>query len=393
MESARTYANRILGFLFCLYLFIVVIQFGCSTNIKEFYWSARWKYEQLNESKPNQLLFNLAEGAGHASNIQYKKYRDIRRPYIELYGICQKHLGKDCLLNDYLVRLNNNQLTFLNPRVSDKDIELYAQKTQHLFNELNRKKIPFLFVMFPYKTHKEAPNLPRGVKDYTNDNADRFLQCLEKKKVPFIDVRQLYIDDPDRHYQLFYSGDHHWKPEYAYESYLYISKILSEQKSASAHFFSCTGMEYKDMKRIDCENPFSIPSQEALVGTSYLNKPEKTTFIIPKAHTDFILECSNLNLEKTGDLQSVFFPFFNPLQPIVHIHNNLVQNDNKVILISDSYSLFFIHFISLNNHNVDYIDPRVYNDDLYEYIQTTHPDIVIFAINPSCFLNSIFKKF
>ena len=392
MDSACIYANRILGFAFCLYLFIVIILFYRSTNIKEFYWAALWKFNLLNESKPNQVLFNLVEGVRHASNIQYKKYRDIRRPYIELFGICQKHLGNDCLLNGYLVRLSNNQLTFLNSRISDEDIELYVQKTQHLFNELNRKKIPFLFVMFPYKTHKEAPNLPRGVKDYTNDNADRFLQCLEKKNIPFIDARQLYIDDPDRHYQLFYSGDHHWKPEYAYETYLYISKILCDRQSPSAQYFSCAGMEYKDMKRIVCEHPFSTPSQEALVGTSYLNKPEKTTFIAPKAHTDFIFECPNLNIKKTGDIQSAFLTFYYPLQPIVHIQNNLIQN-NKVILISDSYSLSFIHFMSLNNNYVDYIDPRVYNDDLYEYIQTTHPDIVIFAINPSCIYNDIFKKF
>lgn len=393
MENARRYANRILGFAFCLYLIIIIVQFGCSTNIKEFYWAALWKYEQLQEQEPNCFFMNnVLRGASHGSDIVNQKYDEIHRPYIELYGICQKVLGKDSLIADYLVNLNNNQLTFLIPRIPDDDIDFYVQKTQCLYSELQEKNIPFCFVMFPYKVHKEVTNLPRGIKDYSNDNADRFLQSLEKKNIPFIDTRQLYINDPDKHYQLFYSGDHHWTPEYAYETYWYISKILSKQNSPCSQYFSCNGMGLKDMKKLNCSNPFSIPSQEKLVGTSYLNKPEKTTFIIPKAHTDFTFKCPLLNLEKTGDIQNTFLFYYNN-KPVIQITNNLVHNNNKILLISDSYSRSFIPFITLNNYQVDYIVPWEYNDDIYDYIEATQPDIVIFAINPLCIRDTVFRIF
>lgn len=394
MGNFHIYANRILGFLFCLYLFIVIIQFYCSTTIKEFYWAALWRYNHLCENESNRFFMtNVLQGVFHGSEIVNKEYDEIHRPYIELYGICQKILGKNNLESNSLARLNNNQLTFLLSRISDEDIELYAQKTKCFYNELKRRNIPFRFVMFPYKVHKEVTNLPRGIKDYSNDNADRFLESIEKYGVPFIDSRLLYIDDPDRHYQLFYSGDHHWKPEYAYVTYKYLSETLQRSGSPEAKFFSFEGVDITNMKRIERSYVFSSkPSQVKRIGKHYLDNTENTTFIVPKYKTNFTISCPNLNLNKTGDINDTLFSYCD-LQPIVHIQNSMAKNRNKVVLISDSYSLVFVHFLALQNYQVDYILPWEYNDNLYDYIQTTHPDIVIFAINPLCIKNTVFKNF
>lgn len=394
MGNARKYANRILGFAFCLYLFIVIILFYRSTNIKEFYWAALWKYNQLNENEPNRFFMaNILQGVFHGSEFVNKKYDEIHRPYIELYGFFQKILGKNNLESNSLARLTNNQLTFLLPRISDNDIELYARKSQCLYNELKRENVPFLFVMFPYKVHKVETNLPRGIKDYSNDNADRLLERFEKYGVPYIDTRQLYINDPDRHYQLFYSGDHHWKPEYAYETYKYLSATLQREGLPEAQFFGDEGLEITNMKRTERSYLFSsMPSQVKRIGKYYHNVTENTVFIVPKSRTNFTITCPNINLEETGDINDTLLSYCD-FQPIVHIQNTLAPNRNKVVLISDSYSLVFVHFLALQNYQVDYILPWEYKDNLYDYIQTTHPDIVIFALNPLCIKDTVFKIF
>lgn len=392
LSAANKCAKRILGGLFCVFYIALAGVFGRHTDIKQFYWASSWKFDQVHGEESKDVIDSCIESICHGSRVLYEdQYNAIHKRVIDVYGLIQRWLDKKSLSTGYMVCLENNQLTFLNPQIPDESIELFAQKTQRLYKELERQNIPFLFVMFPYKIHKEVTYLPRGVTDYSNSNADRFLQYIESNGVPVIDTRLMFINNPDKHYQLFYSGDHHWTPEYAYLTYRYLSDTLQRDGLPEAKFFSNEGMDLADMMKIKHSHPFDVPSQEKLIGKYYLNKEEYTTFIVPKYKTHFTVTEPSCNLKNTGDIKDVLMLYYH-LPSIVHIQNHLASNRNRVVLISDSYSLSFIHFISLSNYQVDYITPWEYNDNLYEYIQTVQPDFVIFAINPLCIKDTTFQR-
>lgn len=59
--------------------------------------------------------------------------------------------------------------------------------------------------------------------------------------------------------------------------------------------------------------------------------------------------------------------------------NNLADNNDKVLLIADSYARPMLAFMSLCFKEVRFLDPQEgrYNDSYVEYIDEYDPDIVI----------------
>src|SRR5699024_8954530 len=65
----------------------------------------------------------------------------------------------------------------------------------------------------PFKVSKYDPQLPLGVEDYNNSNADLFLSVLAEKQVPYMDLREVMREQGLDHYEMFNRTDHHWTSE------------------------------------------------------------------------------------------------------------------------------------------------------------------------------------
>ena len=61
--------------------------------------------------------------------------------------------------------------------------------------------------------------------------------------------------------------------------------------------------------------------------------------------------------------------------------NNLVDNDNSVLIIKDSFGLPVYSFLSLGIHEVRAIDMRIFEKNVLEYAAEYHPDVVILMYN------------
>lgn len=292
---------------------------------------------------------------------------------VEFYGAFINAI--DIKSTNGLVKLGNNYVS-LTP-VSLNNIPQKASNVVHLKQYYQTQNIPLIYVQCPIKIHKNQTALPRGITDKTNPDMDLLLGILNKQNVETIDLREIFIDNPEEHYANYYCSDHHWKSKYALLACENIVYYLHDkhQWQADFSFFNSTNFD---------EEEFSIaPSEFVRVGKYYVQK-DKPRF-----------------LKYIGNNSCFSTPLESPV-----INNNLNLGDNiritwyshrpelkkTVVILGDSYTGYFAPYFSNFCNTLIVIDPRRSNVSLKETINQLHPDLILVfywglsLTNEKCFM-------
>lgn len=296
--------------------------------------------------------------------------------FIDAYGLFQKILGNHCIFTaaNWIVRLENGFLSLYSFQDASDKTEQCLQRLENLYSFLKSQKIPFLYIQIPRKIHREAPFLPLRLVDYHNLVANEFLQGLQKKNIPYIDIRELYRYEPERHYELFYRGDHHWTPEYALITFQQIIPWLN------SHASFAIPPEIADFRNFQRKILISDwrGTQKERTGKYFLPFTEDRFCYLPLGATDLELLVPET---KRGCLQDVLLihDYNYPLQRAI---NHKVP-EKKILLIKDSFSLPLFDYLILGCHELIMVDLRRFDGNCKEFIQNEKPDVVLVAYNPS----------
>jgi hypothetical protein len=68
---------------------------------------------------------------------------------------------------------------------------------------------------------------------------------------------------------------------------------------------------------------------------------------------------------------------------LVTIHNNLLRDGRKILLIKDSFANVVAPFLSIGIENLDIVDLRYFTGSIKSYIEKHIPDTVVIMYNPS----------
>ena len=129
------------------------------------------KYEKIVEvTKKSETIFN--------ENI------DAKNSYIDIYGLTQKILNRKYVedSNDKtrnIVKTKDEMLTFIQKK---EDMETRAENISIFQQEIQEAGIPLLYLQAPYKVRSKE-DLPTGIVDYANENADILVNRLDRKSV------------------------------------------------------------------------------------------------------------------------------------------------------------------------------------------------------------------
>ena len=131
-----------------------------------------------------------------------------------MFGLTQRIIGNrfvpDAGENYDVVKLRNGQLSFIEEKDSG-NVQKAADSTAELKAFLDKQGIGLLYVQLPAKIDSRDKQLPAGVFDYANENADALCAALPKHR------RNGYTrrNRPGglSHKDLFFRTDHHWKPQ------------------------------------------------------------------------------------------------------------------------------------------------------------------------------------
>lgn len=355
--------------------------------------------------KPNSKafsgLFGLVNKVISSMNSRYDNNILLRSKFIDLNGgiqlLMNKKIVEDVEERNTVYKMNNGQLTFLYPKY---DTDYCVKNISELNDYLTKRGIKMLYIQAPFKINKFDNQLPVGLQDYTNLNADKFLHGIKKHKVPYLDLRELIKFNNMQYDNLFYNTDHHWKTETAFWAYKTIMEFLNENygvdyNKKTTDINSFTVAKYKDS---------FLGSQGRRVG-KYYGGIDDYVLLCPDFATNYDIEILShfgyIN-KKTGSFEDAivesdfidanspvitnkYAAYFGGDFPLLKITNKNVSN-GRVLILQDSFGLPFSAFMSLNFNQVDIMDLRYFREQtFFEYIDERKYDMVFFLYNPSVF--------
>ena len=279
--------------------------------------------------------------------------------FIDYFGAVQKCLKKnyatDADKGKNLYRVNKHYLASVVPKRDMTDI---SERLLHLNTLLKEKRIDLIYVQVPDKVCKYNPGLPRGVKEYGNENADKFLKLIQQGGVSTIDLRdELHRSGMD-HSSMFFHTDHHWKPE----SGLWASLTILDKLLKKYHFDV-------DPQIRDINNYQKTYLSSCFLGSwgkrigRYYEKPDDFTVISPKFDTKFqsIIEdqkeetgtfdevlTDKQNLQCSNSHNSCHYLYYTGRDyALQKIKNLKSRNHFKIFWIKDSFSCVTMPFMAL----------------------------------------------
>ncbi len=356
-----------------------------------------------NTVLPGTPVFDRVIGATNSLERAVNNELHNREDYVNLYGWIQKTIGKKIISDagyGHLYKTKYNQITFT---VAKQDVSDELERMYILKDQLDELNIPLLYVQAPFKLPADEQQLPDNIKDYANDNVDRFLEGLDAKEIAYLDLREGFWAQGMTQNELFFNTDHHWTIDSAFKSYGRIVDRLNEdygfnigEKYINIDNFS--RKTYKD---------YYIGSMGRRVGESF-GGVDDFTLITPKFDTDYTLYEREYGEEKVfeGSFQEAVLtnsylkegtPLDTNRYAVYHGDNTELEfvnhkiDSGKILMVKDSFGLPIYCFLSTGVHEVRALDVRLYQDSIVEYAKKYRPDVIMILYNADCFGGNMFQ--
>jgi len=332
----------------------------------------------------------------------------FKTDWINLNGLFHRCIGTTIVRDkDYVVyKLSNGQIMYGLP---ERDMSEYAEYVGELDKALSDMDIGFMYVQLPFKI-KDDSYMPPGTHANGNANADQLVELLRDKGVDTLDIRALIENEGRDWTAQFYNTDHHWRETTAFWAAGELMKKIHDEY----------GFEYNE-EYYDEDNYDLIRYDDYMLGTVgrrtgifyaglddfVLFRPEFDTSFEFKARgnnkkdslerrgsfydTMYIWE----NLEKRADFErNTYSTYTGKNFQRIDIHNDLIDNGLKILMIRESFTCALLPFIAANAEDVITVDLRHYKEkSIPELCEEVDPDLVIVDYNPSAFSREQFDFF
>lgn len=377
----------------------------------------------MNEIESPDLLVTDNSAFGKLSGIvsKYLKLVDSLKEKIEAYS-SEYLMGHDFAANlaadfdnlimwknpvspqdfNRIITMENGYLTYVQPKLSNEQIEEMATGIKDFENFLKERDIPLLVVNNGSKVCPNDTQLSdfESQFEHTNENGDMLLEKLNELDVNVLDMRREMMDANLNWYDYYYKTDHHFTTNAGLFAAGKIAKKLNEVAGADydLSIFDDSNYEMTVYKNI-------MFGGEGRAVTLANAKPEDYTLILPKFDTNLTLNVLEERIELEGSYEEALFDrgrlesineyskqdyltsydaystirLFN--SPVSLITNNEPPcNENlRVLLIQDSFSWYSTSFLSLATAQIDVIYPIAFNGSIRNYVEENKPDIVVFS--------------
>ena len=312
--------------------------------------------------------------------------------FIQIYGGIQRLTGRRMVEDaNTVVKLATGALNFVKPDSTAQPAESVddnAAATAKLARDLEKQKIPYLFVLAPQKIQRGQDLLPVGMAENGNTTADAFLEGLDQWGTSYVDLRPLF-ESNGIYSGWFFNTDHHWKPEAAFFAWQNLAQVLDHNYGFTTPAALTDPANWSTTVLDD----FFLGSQGKRVGSLYAGVDDFTIYT-PKFETNLTYTSVDGGFDRTGPFnQSVCFPerveekdWFNG-NPYTYYsggdygmatmtnHNN--PDGPKVVLLRESFSCALAPFLALSCSELTTIDLRQFQGDLLETIEGLEPDLVM----------------
>ena len=337
----------------------------------------------------------------------YQQNMPRKTDFVTINGGFRRLLGERAVNERY--RLDNGQLTYVIPEL---DMTQIAANTLAFAEALEARGIPFLYVNTPFKTDEADKQLPLGVEDYANENADRFLAILREGGADTLDLREREREEGLDHYSRFYPTDHHWTAETGFWAF---TEIVSALETRDASFAVDSRITDPGSYRFDTREDIFLGSAGRRVGPWYAGLDDLTlitpgfdshvafqeldqgfgrdgsfaeTFLFPEMLEGDPFEVSRYDVYLGGEYGELRLDNFSRAEGLP-----VQSTEKRILLLKDSASLVVAPFLSLGYDSVRLLDLRLYEGDLMACIEEYQPDLVLAVYNPGAYEDNNWEMF
>lgn len=409
MRKLKLKVNRycVTTILFILLIYLYFIGMIIQWNTIES--TVRTSMEKITDNDSAEV-FDVIEAFFSQCDTAFTNNVYDKFTMININGFFQRTLQRK-IVNDVnsshtVYQLDNGQLTYYYPQ--------YGVNTAHrnirvLSEYLNSVGTQLLYVQAPLKINKYDNQLPYGLMDYPNQNADSFLKGLDKLKIDYVDFREVFQSRFSNYEALFYDTDHHWKTETGFWAYTY---LMDYMKYNYGFAYDERNVNSDNFTRHTLQDSF-IGSLANRVGTWYAGVDD-FTFIYPNFDTSFTYDKyypyglvkhytrvgsfsdTLLFKERIGNVDKALAYrdncYFDGNPALVNITNDNVL-DGKLLVVQDSFGKSVTPFLALNFHQIDVLDLRDYKGmTLLDYVKENQYDYVMIIYSPSCFSKGLYYQ-
>lgn len=318
------------------------------------------------------------------------------RQLLELSGKTNKLLGKtDFSETNGITLLNNGHLaSIVEYSGTPSEIDKQADSICDFADWLDKQEIGFLYVQIPTKIcrYDDSENV---AADNTNVYYDSYVDALLQRNVETLDLRELIHEQNMDHYSMFYPTDAHWTLNAGRWA---AGEIANKLNSMYNWNLDTTLTDDNMYETVTYEDSF-LGYYGRIVTLGYA-EPDDFTIYYPKFSTDLRVVALDKEIDQRGALSKVMynygvldkenFDYYDNSayestafgnRPLFQITNNNADNDVKVLVIRNSFSLATIPFLSVMVLQSDWIDIRPglgnFNGSIKTYVEETQPDVVI----------------
>ncbi len=385
-------SKYVLTIMFVLFISICGILSFLTNPIKIFGGLARG---YLNSPQESNFLEKI-DNSFKVFDERINEYFILHDFCIHTYGGIQKLIGRT-LINDAdksyeVVKLNNGYLTFKDNNNTDfTTLKDYLIDLKSICDSCGSE---LLYINKISKNTASTFLLPDFYPHIYSTNFDEIKPVLEDNGVSVLDLKELVETQNINKYSLFYKTDHHWTPQAG----LWVCENICS--TINNKFGWNLDVDIFNIKNYEIENyPKSfLGSQGKRVGALF-GGIDDFDVVFPTFQTNLTVEINDINFNKTGDFHetmihsknitpnkilnqetTAYAAYMQGNHSVVSIKNNNISIGKKALIVMDSYGCVVAPYLALLFDKLDCIDIREYSESLEDYIISTSPNVVIYAI-------------
>lgn len=329
-----------------------------------------------------------------------------RYGFIDAYGYIQKVLGKNEESNFEVVKDTEGKLHYTYFTSEIVDTTEIAARVENFSTQIG-EDTQLVYVMPPDKYIEGHTTYPTGIPySMENETADAFLEHLDEYEISYLDLRDSLSESGIDLSDAFFATDHHWKIETAFWAATEFCDYLNENYGENLD---------PDGFYADIENYNVVTYEDIFLGSMgrktgrYYAGADDFSLIYPMFETSYVMTNSYSDeLVYTGRFEEALLatpviresdqPFDTDMYQtylygnpaFAHIENMEQEDGIKICMIKDSFAVPFAAFTSLRCQTVDLIDPRYFEGDYVETIQSGGYDYVIIMVSPQNIVDEFF---
>ena len=313
-----------------------------------------------------------------------------RMRFVELNGLTAKLLNQKII--NGAVKDSSGQLNLMSDTQYQFEKKKEKEKTERAIDILEYGRdsgAKILYVQRPWKNTDKQGMLPYGLSLQQGLQADFWCHQMEAAEIPVLDLRQSLGKN-----LAFYKTDHHWTTRTSF----FAAEDIIEELNACYHLGLNQNDQYFNLSNYHKQvyNNSFLGSEGIKAGKYYAGKDDYEV-LWPQFKTQFryrqYVDHKKI-LDRTGDFYKAFIDETRLLDPDYNnkydsygfaasvenrVNNYNADNNNKVLLIADSFARPMFTFFSLCFAETRYLDPQEgrYNDSFIEYIKQYKPDVIV----------------